>query len=188
MSTFFSQNLSHELNTPLAKLKLLNEDNSDSAMKMRMNKQFEKLEQKIEAFTTISTLLDKESVPTRECCVLDSFFEQLSYQYLEVSGDTMRKIEVNRALFSMMIEHLVENAQKYSTDFFAYVEIQEHQISIKNRVLDESSRFEQAWMSLEQNMHKGGLGLYFSKLILEAHKLPYSHTSQKGWVVITIEI
>lgn len=172
----FLRNIMHELNTPIAKGKLISDLLDDTKNRDRLQKIFSRFEyllgefSKIERVTSNVMLLDKKNY--RAVDLVDNALDLLLVERNEIDIEVLASLDIHAdfELFSIALKNLIDNAIKYG-EGRAKVLIESSILSIES-VGDEIENlsFETIFNRAFEDSSKGlGLGLYITYNILKKH-------------------
>jgi len=181
--------ISHELRSPMSRLRLALEFMDDSEQKESVRAEISEMEE------IISTLLEAERLNTRHAAISRSgvlireLIEQLVETYFENDSERIRiemeddrlEADVDHVRVALMLKNLLSNAIRYSGDGPVTVHVSRDAGKLVIAVADQGPGF-----SVEQQAHFGepfyrgdpsrtrdtggyGLGIYLAKLVAEAH-------------------
>ncbi|MFP4333351.1 MAG: ArsS family sensor histidine kinase [Campylobacterales bacterium] len=183
--SLFLRNIMHELNTPIAKGKLVSEMLEEDKNSNRLKKIFSRLEFLLDEFAKIERVtsgvfeLDKKRF--RAIDVLDGTKDLLLLEdrELDVACKEPLEFDVDFNLFCIALKNLIDNALKYG-EGTPKVLIDKNSISIKSKGEEiENLDFTKAFNRPKETSSKGlGLGLYITSNIIKKHgfELEYSYS------------
>lgn len=182
----------HELKTPIAKGRLLNEFLEDDMQKKSYDSLFERLELLIEEFSKIEQMLSSsyrlklstynmlEVVnQALELMIMDENQIEKKVKIVEISQFTLTS---DFELLSLALKNLIDNAIKYSSNHKVEIVMEKNSISIINEAEPLKNDFEKYKTPFNPDSHGFGLGLYIVYSITAMLKLgfDYEHISGKN--------
>jgi len=191
--TLFLRNIMHELNTPIAKGKLICDLMEDTKNQERLHKIFKRFEhllgefRKIEQVTSNVMPLNPKSY--RVVDILDNALDLLLIEsqaiVLEIHDEV--EIVVDYELFSIVLKNLIDNALKYGkakpTFTIASQKITIASLGEEIEDLNFDKIFNRAFEESSQGL---GLGLYISSAIVDKHQMSLEYHHRSGWNVFEI--
>ena len=193
----FLRSIMHELKTPIAKGKLLNEflENS-SSQKSGYEAVFERLELLIEEFSKIERMLSSSYKTKLAAYNAQDIIEQ-ALELMIMDEDEIQKsvtivqqapcsIYTDFELLSLAIKNLIDNAIKYSPDNSVKITIKQNGIQISNRGTQFTDSIEPYLEPFHGQKHGLGLGLYIVQNIIKmlSLEIEYSYTDSENtfWI------
>ena len=193
----FLRSIMHELKTPIAKGKLLNEflENS-SSQKGGYEAVFERLELLIEEFSKIERMLSSSYKAKLAPYNAQDIIEQ-ALELMIMDEDEIQKsvtivqqapcsIYTDFELLSLAIKNLIDNAIKYSPDNSVKITIKQNGIQISNTGTQFTDSIEPYLEPFHGQKHGLGLGLYIVQNIIKmlSLEIEYSYTNGENtfWV------
>ena len=193
----FLRSIMHELKTPIAKGKLLNEflENS-SSQKGGYEAVFERLELLIEEFSKIERMLSSSYKAKLAPYNAQDIIEQ-ALELMIMDEDEIQKsvtivqqapcsIYTDFELLSLAIKNLIDNAIKYSPDNSVKITIKQNGIQISNTGTQFTDSIEPYLEAFHGQKHGLGLGLYIVQNIIKmlSLEIEYSYTNGENtfWV------
>jgi len=193
----FLRSIMHELKTPIAKGKLLNEFLHENEYKMGYEAVFERLELLIEEFSKIERMLSSSYTAKLAHYNARDIIEQALELMIMDEDEINNKIEISQSapfsiytdfeLLSLAIKNLIDNAIKYSPDHSAKIIISVDHIDITNRGGRFTDSLEPYTKPFHAQGHGLGLGLYIVQNIVDMLKLKieYHYIDSKNIFRIT---
>jgi len=173
----FLRSIMHELKTPIAKGRLLNEFLQNSHQKKDYDAIFERLELLIEEFAKIEQMLSSNyTLKLADYHAIDIIEQSLELMMLNedeikqkiiIHRDKEYKLNTDFDLLSLAIKNLIDNAIKYSDDHKAIVTINDNAIAISNRSKRFTDNIEEYTKPFHDQKHGLGLGLYIVWQIMD---------------------
>ena len=185
--TLFLRNIMHELNTPIAKGKLICDLMEDTKNQERLHKIFNRFEHLLGEFRKIeqvtSNAMPLNPNPYRVVDILDNALDLLliESESIEVEIHAEVEIVVDYELFSIVFKNLLDNAIKYGKAKPKVI-IESHSIIISSQGDEiEGIAFDRIFNRAFENSSQGlGLGLYISYNILQKHGMDLSYHYSQG--------
>ncbi|MBN2824336.1 MAG: HAMP domain-containing histidine kinase [Campylobacterales bacterium] len=176
--TLFLRNIMHELNTPIAKGKLICDLMEDSKNQERLYKIFNRFEHLLAEFRKIeqvtSNVMPLNRKGYRVVDILDNALDLLLLEAgaIDIAIDDEVELEVDYELFSIVLKNLIDNALKYGKNRPKLV-ITKESISIQSQGDKiENIAFDKIFNRAYEDSSKGlGLGLYISHAIVQKHTM-----------------
>jgi len=186
----FLRSIMHELKTPIAKGRLLNEFLQDHHQKEDYGAIFERLELLIEEFAKIERMLSSNyTLKLADYHAIDIIEQSLELMMLS-QEEIKQKITINRNkecklhtdfdLLSLAIKNLIDNAIKYSDNHKAIITIDNHAIVISNRSKKFTNSIEEYAKPFHDQKHGLGLGLYIVWQIIDMLSLDLKYSYEEG--------
>jgi len=183
----FLRNIMHELNTPIAKGKLISDLIDDTKNKTRLQKIFKRFEHllgefsKIERITSNAMPLNKKKY--RMVDILDNAFDLLLVESSDLDIEIIEELEVDGdyELLSIALKNLIDNALKYG-EGRVKITLDRDTFSIASQGSEiKNISFEQIFNRSFEDSSKGlGLGLYITYNILKKHVFDFNYQYNKG--------
>jgi two-component system OmpR family sensor kinase len=191
----FLRNIMHELNTPIAKGKLITDLMDESKNRDRLQKIFKRFEHllgefsKIERVTSNAMSLDKKRY--RMVDIVDNALDLLLLEHNDIDIEVFAPLEVEAdyELLSIALKNLIDNAIKYGKGKGS-ITIDRDSLSVNSigEAIKDLS-FETIFNRAFEDSAKGlGLGLYISYNILKKHgfELEYRFSQKVNRFIIKI--
>jgi signal transduction histidine kinase len=203
----FSENASHELQTPIAIIKakieaMLQDEklNSESVAQLQTINSTATRLARINKSLTILTKLDSEEYEEKKVIGLRSFIQKKVEDFIEIAESKGIVIEIkaledldlriNEDLLELLLSNLFSNAIKHNYEGGKIIiELKSSTFAINNtgKPLEKEpkkmfERFEKGRYAVESY----GLGLVIVKQICDAYKINIAYTVQNGWHQITL--
>jgi len=179
----FLRNIMHELNTPIAKGKLISDLLDDTKNRDRLQKIFTRFEyllgefSKIERITSNAMPLDIKRY--RIVDILDNALDLLFLERNDIDIEVLAPLEVegDYELLSIALKNLIDNAIKYGQDR-AKITINATSLSIDSKGEKiQNLSFDTIFNRAFEDSSKGlGLGLYITYNILKKHHFELKYT------------
>ncbi len=181
-------NISHELRTPVMKIKL-------ALGFIEQSKYKDSIQRAVESMDSLTTmLLENEEMSFATLKKENIFASELYQKTLSLVADDAKckdiskqdfEIEVDVRYFAMVLKNLLENAIKYSTDQAALFEINNNAISVLSRgdkLEKDISYYLEVFTKGDQARLSGGYGLGLSIVakILKKHGLELAYAHEDG--------
>lgn len=193
----FLRSIMHELKTPIAKGKLLNEFMSDDKYKLSYDAVFERLDLLIDEFAHIEKMLSSScelkinSYHIRdiveqaiETMILDE--DEIREKILQVYNfDLMFDTDFN--LLSLAIKNLLDNGLKYSSDTKVSIFVNEDAIVVKNFAPQFTTDIGQYSRPFYNKSHGLGLGLYIVQNTIAVLGLDLTYQYKNGQNIFVIK-
>ncbi len=196
----FLRTIMHELKTPIAKGRIVSELIDNDKQKNRMISIFERLEFQINDFSKIEQVVSKNYNIVKYPCeinilisdsinmlMIDKIDERISKENIST-----KSINVDKALFSMAIKNLIDNALKYSINKKVLLKEEENKLLFisEGNALEKDIKeyFKPFHNDTKSKNHGMGLGLYIVYEILKMHNmyLEYEFKENKNIFKITM--
>ncbi|CAA6825237.1 MAG: Histidine kinase [uncultured Sulfurovum sp.] len=185
----FLRTIMHELKTPIAKGRLLNEFLEESVQKEGYERVFERLELLIAEFSKIEQMLSSSYKLNMKRYNVQEMLDQalelmiMSDEEIESQVEVLQVrafvLETDFELFSLALKNLIDNALKYSPEHKVRIEVYANRIEIHNA----GEQFTQSLEAYAQPFNvkaKGlGLGLYIVQNIAGLLGLELVYTYDK---------
>jgi len=182
--TLFLRNIMHELNTPIAKGKLICDLMDDTKNQERLHKIFNRFEYLLGEFRKIEQIVSNAMPLNRKRYrAVDILDNALDLLLLEVGAITLEiydevELEVDYELFSIVLKNLIDNALKYGKSK-PKITLSKYALSVESAGDPiEAIAFDKIFNRAYEDSSKGlGLGLYISNAIAKKHAmdLKYHH-------------
>ncbi len=182
--TLFLRNIMHELNTPIAKGKLICDLMDDTKNQERLHKIFNRFEYLLGEFRKIEQIVSNAMPLNRKRYrAVDILDNALDLLLLEVGAITLEiydeiELEVDYELFSIVLKNLIDNALKYGKSK-PKITLFKYALSVESAGDPiEAIAFDKIFNRAYEDSSKGlGLGLYISNAIAKKHAmdLKYHH-------------
>ena len=178
----FIRNISHELNTPITKGKILSEIINNDKQKNLLNSIFTKLSLLVKQLITTEQITSKNYIlKFKKLRIQDIVDEASDLLYLDVAIPTninQNTINADFKSMSIVFKNLIDNAIKYGKGIKIEVNSQTINFISTGEILDNPLSSNDDNFLYNKNENGFGLGLYITKKILESHniKLKYKHT------------
>jgi len=193
----FLRSIMHELKTPIAKGKLLNEFLTEQKQKSGYDAVFERLELLIGEFAKVEKMLSSSyELKLSKYHAMDIVDQAIELMILD-EDEIDKKIEIIEKcdlvlytdfnLLSLAIKNLIDNGIKYSNDNKVTVEILKKEIVIKNRAPQFTSDIKSYNKPFQTNSHGLGLGLYIVQNIMDILGLDMSYSYKEDKNIFTIK-
>ncbi|NKQ40670.1 MAG: HAMP domain-containing histidine kinase [Sulfurovum sp.] len=193
----FLRSIMHELKTPIAKGRLLNEFLENNKHQEGYNAIFERLELLISEFSKIEQMLSSSyELKLANYNAVDIVEQALELMILsdeemkqkiklEAKGEYI--INTDFDLLSLAIKNLIDNAIKYSPNHYAIITIDTAGITISNTGAKFTDSLEPYLKPFHNQNHGLGLGLYIVQSIIRMLSLDikYYHKDDKSSFVIS---
>lgn len=193
----FLRSIMHELKTPIAKGKLLNEFLEDTKQKKSYDAIFERLQLLIEEFSKIEKMLTSSyTLKISKCNAIDIVEHALELMLMDkeevarkvvIHKDSVCFLNVDFELLSLAVKNLIDNALKYSSNSKAEVYILKNSISISSTGKKFTDSLDIYMQPFEYKSSGLGLGLYIVQNILKLldFKLDYTYKENKNILTIS---
>jgi two-component system OmpR family sensor kinase len=169
----FLRTIMHELKTPIAKGRLLNEFLEKEAQKEGYDRVFERLELLIEEFSKIEQMLSSSYALKIKRYNIQEMLDQ-ALELMIMSDEEIEKqveiiqvepfvLETDFELFSLAFKNLIDNALKYSLEHKVCIKIYENRIELHNT----GKQFTEDLEEYSQPFNPKGLGLRLGLYIVQ---------------------
>ncbi|MDQ7084030.1 MAG: ArsS family sensor histidine kinase [Sulfurovum sp.] len=194
----FLRTVMHELKTPIAKGRIVCALLEDEIQEKRLIFIFEKLEQLINDFAKVEEIVSHNYTLQKQHYALPTLIDKAIGMLLidniadkiTLKSQSQRSIEVDSALFTMVIKNLLDNALKYASDHKAIIISDTHSVAIhsKGKVLSQpiESYFKPFHNEINMQKQGMGLGLYIVKSIVDMHSMDLEYNYKEGHNIFTI--
>jgi two-component system OmpR family sensor kinase len=192
----FLRTIMHELKTPIAKGRLLNEFLKDVEQRGRYDSIFERLEILIEEFAKIEKMFSSNyEIKLGLYNIEDILFHALELMFVDEVWIQQRVkiikkdhilIESDFELFALALKNLLDNAIKYSTDHKVEVYIEAEFIEIVSSGDRLQGEFQEYIKPFNQKSQSSGLGLYIVDNIARMLGLDFSYRFSSNKNIFTI--
>ncbi len=188
----FLRTLMHELKTPIAKGKLLNEFVEDATLKKGYERVFERLNLLIEEFSKVEKMLSScYSVKNAKCSTIDLVENALELtlmdekeiaQHISLVVVEEGWFQSDFELLSLALKNLIDNAMKYAPDKQVQIVLECNKITIINKGERLPQPLESYKTPFAKESHGLGLGLYIVQKIaaLLSLKCTYKYTDKQN--------
>ena len=186
----FIRNISHELNTPITKGKILSEIIKDTKQKDLLNSIFTRLSLLVkqlistEQITSKTYSLSFKKVRIQE--IIDEASDLLYLDFVIPSNIKQEIMNVDFKSMSIVFKNLIDNAIKYGDNI--NIKIENKTINfisdgdeIKDALLNDDEKF-----LYNKNENGFGLGLYIVQEILQAHNMKITYNYNEGENIFSI--
>jgi len=187
----FLRSIMHELKTPIAKGKLLNEFLVDEEQKKRYDGVFERLALLLDEFSKIEQMLSSNyKLTLSRFNIIDIIDNSMEIAYLdakdiEIINHEECMVNSDFTLLSLAIKNLLDNAVSYSSDKKAHIDIYKNSIAISSKEERFTDDIESYFVPFHGKGHGFGLGLYIIKNIMDMlhFKLEYRYDDANIFVI-----
>jgi two-component system OmpR family sensor kinase len=186
----------HELKTPIAKGRLLNEFLKDVEQRGRYDSIFERLEILIEEFAKIEKMFSSNyEIKLGLYNIEDILFHALELMFVDEVWIQQRVkiikkdhilIESDFELFALALKNLLDNAIKYSTDHKVEVYIEAEFIEIVSSGERLQGDFQEYIKPFNHKSQSSGLGLYIVDNIARMLEFDFSYRFSSNKNIFTI--
>ena len=204
----FSENASHELQTPLSIIRvkiesMLQNEKLESKYLDRLQsiyKMINRLTRLNRSLTLLSRIESPEYEKKEEICVaefiskkLDEFSEIAEAKQIEIKTklDSGKKLFINPDLFEILLSNLISNAVKYNIEGGSMeIDLSENELVIKNTGVPTPKSPEKMFDRFEkgdQSEESSGLGLTIVKQICTMNRFDVKYTFENSNHVIRIK-
>lgn len=192
----FLRSIMHELKTPIAKGKLINEFLEEGKEKDGYETVFERLELLIEEFSKIEQMLSSSykaklaHYNARD--IVEQALELMILDEHELSTKVLLKYEENYKVYadfellSLALKNLIDNAIKYSSDHKVVIMVDRQGISVTNKGTKFTDTLEPYLEPFHGQKHGLGLGLYIVQNITKMLSLKLAYDYNKGKISFRI--
>lgn len=198
----FSENASHELQTPVAIIKakieaMLQDEklNSEAAAQLQTINSTATRLARINKSLTILTKLDSEEYEEKKVIGLKSFIQKKIEEFIEIAelkGIAIQikaledyDLRINEDLLELLLSNLLSNAIKHNYEGGKIIiELKDSTFAIKNTGMALDKEPEKMFERFEKGRYAGesyGLGLVIVKQICDAYKINIAYTVQDEW-------
>ncbi len=192
----FLRSIMHELKTPIAKGKLLNEFLHEEKHREGYDAIFERLELLIEEFARIEQMLSSNyTLKLSDYHAIDIVEQSLELMMLSdeeiekqvtIHRKSDFKLHTDFELLSLAIKNLIDNAIKYSFEHKVIITIESNTIKISNRSEKFTDSIEKYAKPFHDQKHGLGLGLYIVWQIIDMLSLEIRYDYEDGYSTFKI--
>jgi len=186
----FLRTIMHELKTPIAKGRLLNEFLSNPVEKENYDAVFERLEILLDEFSKIEQMLSSSYQlklnPYNIHEMINQAIELMILDDTEINNQiAIRQIKpfilkTDFGLFSLALKNLIDNAIKYSSNHHVNITIYQDKIQLTNKADKFTENLNEYTQPFNPKAQGFGLGLYIVHNIIELLKLKIEYTHVEG--------
>ena len=181
----FLRTIMHELNTPIAKGKILNTFIEDDKLHAGYDRVFDRLELIVQEFSKIEQMLSSNYklniAPYNAIDLIENSLELMIIddEVLENSIDIVEEspliIYTDFALFSLALKNLIDNGVKYSSDMKVHIIISKNSISIISNGERFTNDIERYFKPFNPKGKGLGLGLYIVHTVTDILNIEFSY-------------
>lgn len=193
----FLRTIMHELNTPIAKGKILNTFIEDDKLKLGYDRVFDRLELIVQEFSKIEQMLSSNYrlniAPYNAIDLIENSLELMIIddEVLDNSIDIVEEssliIYTDFALFSLALKNLIDNGIKYSSDAKVDIVISQNSISIISKGEQFTDDIERYFKPFNPKGKGLGLGLYIVHTVADILKIEFIYRYSDGRNVFVLQ-
>jgi len=187
----FLRAIIHEVNSPIAKARIVAELVTDEKQKNRLIKICEQMDMTIKEFIKIEQILSKNMVLYRQECQIGELISSAIEMCLDSTEDVTIKAEndnicisADKELMALCFKNLIQNGIKYSFNKSVNIEISKKKISFVNFGEDISDKIQsmyEPYINPSKSKNSGlGLGLYIINSVVKIHGMRLEYTHNDG--------
>lgn len=196
----FLRTIMHELNTPIAKGRIVSELISDKKQRLRVGNIFDRLDFLLNDFLKLEQMLSNKHDLIRQKYSMEEIIDEALHAMMardierkisiDIKEDTILQIDL--ALMSIVFKNLIDNALKYSYD--KKIKINQYKnrlifISKGHKLLKSIQHYFEPYHNNQHLKRQGkGLGLYIIKSILDIHDFSLSYRYIHGFNIFCINL
>ena len=192
----FMRNMMHELKTPITKAMFIAETIENEKSKETLQRAFKRMDDIIKELATVEKLTsNNHTIYKEESKFFDIYTRTLEIMMINSENIVTKindfKFEVDKAMFSIALKNLIDNAIKFSPNKQAVLNANSKSITISSQgepLKNKLSYYTEAFCQEEKRSDGFGLGLYIVKTICNLHgyKLDYYHKENKNYFEIKL--
>ena len=194
----FMRNMMHELKTPITKAMFIAETIDNEKSKETLQRAFKRMDDIIKELATVEKLTsNNHTVYKEEARFFDIYTRTLEIMMINSENIVTKindfKFEVDKAMFSIALKNLIDNAIKFSTNKQAILNANRLRITISSEgpaLKNKLSYYTEAFCQEEKRSDGFGLGLYIVKTICNLHeyRLSYKHENNQNHFIIEMKV
>jgi len=182
----FVRNIFHELNTPVTKGKILAELVEEPKTKSMLDSIFSRLASLLKELAQMEQITSQDTQlqlsPVRILDVIDQARDLLYLDEPILTNATDEMIDADFATMALAFKNLIDNARKYGSDLFIYVQEGSMEFRSKGTSLPQSlSTYIEPFAQGDRGRSDGfGLGLYIVHEIARKHGMTLQYRHEDG--------